>query len=60
MCHTPNLHKDLEIRKEHIAKCLNNMRKDKLQNIRVQFDQNSCVICLEEFEPDTEICVTNE
>ena len=52
--------KDFQQRKEHVLKCLSNMRTDRFQNIRVQFDQDSCVICLEQFEPDSEVCITNE
>ena len=52
--------KDFQQRKDHVLKCLSNMRIDRFQNIRVQFDQDSCVICLEQFEPDSEVCITNE
>ena len=54
------VNKDFKQRKEHVLKRLSNMRTDRFQNIRVQFDQDSCVICLEQFEPDSEVCITNE
>ena len=51
---------DRDFRKEHIAKCLDNIRKDEFKNIRAKFDQSSCIICLDDFEPGSEVCITNE
>ena len=57
---TPNIQEDLTFRKEHISKCLNNMRKHEFKHIRAKFDQNNCVICFDNFEHNSEVYITNE
>ena len=45
---------------EYIARCLDNMRRDEYRKINVKFDQSDCIICLEKFEPNSEVWATNE
>ena len=56
----PNVQNDSELRNELILKCLNNMRKDEFKNTRAKFNQNNCIICIKDYEPDSEVCITNE
>ena len=56
----PNVQNDSELRNELILKCLNNMRKDEFKNTRAKFNQNNCIICIKDYDPDSEVCITNE
>ena len=49
-----------DFRNEYIQKSLNNIGKQEFKNIRAKFEQNSCIICLNDFEPHSEVCITNE
>ena len=51
---------NFEFRNEHISRCLDNMRKGEYKKIRTRFDQNNCIICFDDFEPTSEVCMTNE
>ena len=57
---SPDTQEDVDYRKEYIHKCLDNMKRDEYRSIRVKFDQNNCIICLEDFEPQSEVYITNE
>ena len=50
----------LRIRKRYISRCLKNMKTDKFQCIKVKFNQNNCIICFEDFEPSSEVWITNK
>lgn len=47
-------------RVDFIQRCLDNMRKGKYSDMRIHYTQDACVVCLEEFEADSEIVITNE
>ena len=51
---------DFEFRNEHISRCLENMSKTEYKKIRTRFDQSNCIICFDDFEPTSEVCMTNE
>ena len=50
----------LEQRNQYVFRCLNNMRNNKFEHIQTRFQQSNCIICLDDFEPPSEVCITNE
>ena len=42
-------------RNEYITRCLDNMRRNEFRNIKARFDQSDCIICLEKFEPNSDV-----
>ena len=45
---------------ERVTKTMKNMKSGKYIDLKTKYGQNSCVVCLEDFEPDSSIHVTNE
>ena len=50
----------LEQRNQYVFRCLDNMRNNKFEHIQTRFQQSNCIICLDDFEPNSEVCITNE